>query len=287
MVDNSSPEDEENIKLIKQYYVKAEIDKPGHNSGFAKAYNRMITKASEEGGKLFLVVNPDMILEERALENMVAALDNSGTDSVSPKILRWDFENSIKTDIVDSCGIRLLPGLRFVDIGQGRKDGKEFQEERKILGPSGAAGMYRIRSLEQVAYKRENGGREYFDELMFMYKEDCDLAYRLHLAGCRACYTPRAVIYHDRTAGGQGQKDLEVARNRRNKSRQVKKWSFLNQQIIFIKYWKGQNIKNKFYIIWFEVKMLVFVLVFEPYLIGQIKKLFFMRKKIKNKKVNS
>jgi GT2 family glycosyltransferase len=287
VVDNSFADDQENAELVKKHYPEAEIDRPGRNLGFAKAYNRMITKAREEGGELFLVINPDMMLDSHALESMVASLDDPGTDSVSPKILRWDFKNSAKTDVIDSCGIELLPGLRFADMGQGRKDGKEFQEERKILGPSGAAGMYKIRSLEQVAYKREDGSREYFDELMFMYKEDCDLAYRLHLAGCRARYIPQAVVYHDRTATGQGQKDLEVARNRKNKSRQVKKWSFLNQQIIFIKYWGVQDIKNKFYIVWFQLKMLVFILVFEPYLLGQIKKLFSIRKKIKNKKINS
>lgn len=284
-VDNSLPEDKENVESIKQYCAGAEIDRPGYNSGFAKAYNRMITKAADSGGELFLVINPDMIVDNHALEKMVAALDNSETDSVSPKILRWDFENSIKADIIDSCGIKLLPGLRFVDIGQGQKDGREFQEEREILGPSGAAGMYKMKALKDVARKSEGGGRQYFDELMFMYKEDCDLVYRLHLAGYRARYIPQAVIYHDRTAAGQGQKNWEVARNRKNKSKQVKKWSFLNQQIIFIKHWEKQNIKNKLFIAWFELKMLVFISFFEPYLFSQLKELFYMRKKIRDKKI--
>lgn len=285
VVDNSSQDDRVNAELISKHYPQAEIDRPGYNLGFAKAYNRMIAKASERGGELFLVINPDMMLDVHALENMVTALEGSRADSVSPKILRWDFKNSTKTDVIDSCGIELLTGLKFVDIGQGRQDGEEFQEEREILGPSGAAGMYKIKSLEHIAYRREEGGREYFDELMFMYKEDCDLAYRLHLAGYHARYIPGALVYHDRTAAGQGQKNLEVARNRKNKSRQVKKWSFLNQQIIFIKYWKVQNMKNKFFIIWFQLKMLTFIFFFEPYLFGQLKELFFMRKKIRDKKI--
>ncbi|MFW5888501.1 MAG: glycosyltransferase [Patescibacteria group bacterium] len=287
VVDNSSLEDRENMELIEQYYPSAEIDRPGSNLGFAKAYNRLIAKASREGGELFLVINPDMILDKYALKNMINAIDSFGVDSVSPKILRWDFENAKKTDIIDSCGIELLSGLRFVDIGQGKRDGEEFEKERKILGPSGAAGMYKIKSLEKVAYIKENGDKEYFDELMFMYKEDCDLAYRLYSAGCNSRYLPQAVVYHDRTASGRGQKNLEVARNRKNKSRQVKKWSFLNQQIIFMKHWRKQDVKNKFYIIWLELKMLIFILIFEPYLFGQLKELFFMRKNIKNKKVNS
>jgi GT2 family glycosyltransferase len=287
VMDNSDPDNKENVELVKKYYPRARIDKPGKNLGFAKAYNRLIAKASREGGELFLVINPDMILDGYALENMVNALNCSDVSSVSPKILRWDFENLKKTDIIDSCGIELLPGLRFVDIGQGKRGGEEFEKERKILGPGGAAGMYKIKSLEKVAYIKENGDKEYFDELMFMYKEDCDLAYRLYSAGCSSLYIPQAVVYHDRTASGRGRKNLEVARNRKNKSRQVKKWSFLNQQIIFMKHWRKQDVKNKFYIIWLELKMLIFILIFEPYLFGQLKELFFMRKNIKNKKVNS
>jgi hypothetical protein len=283
-VDNSPSEDRENVESIDRYCPGAEIDRPGENLGFAKAYNRMIAEAVKAGADLFLVINPDMTLDEHALGNMVAALDDHEIDSVSPKILRWDFENFKKTDIIDSCGIKLLPGLRFVDIGQDQKDSEEFGKEKEILGPSGAAGMYRIRSLEKVSYIKKNGDKEYFDELMFMYKEDCDLAYRLYSAGYNSLCIPRAVVYHDRTAGGHGQKNLEVARNRKNKSRQVKKWSFLNQQIIFIKHWKRQDIKNKLYIIWFELKMLIFILFFEPYLFSQFKKLFYIRKKIKDKR---
>ena len=283
-VDNSEADDKENAELIKKHCPEAEIDRPGENLGFAKAYNRMIRKASREGGELFLMVNPDMTLERNAVYEMVKRMDKNDLGAVAPKILRWDFIQQKKTAVIDSCGITLLKGLRFVDLGQGENNREKFNREMDILGPSGAAGMYRIRSLEEVAHKVEGDRKEYFDELMFMYKEDCDLAYRLYLSGYRARCIPQAVIYHDRTATGQGEKDIKVVRNRKNKSRQVKKWSFLNQHIIFIKHWKRQNIKNKFYIIWFEVKMLVFVLVFEPYLIGQIKKLFFIRKKIKDKK---
>jgi hypothetical protein len=281
VVDNSPQEDRENAELVKQYCPEAEVKRSGENLGFAKAYNQMIIEAAKAGADFFLVINPDMILDKDALGNMVAALNESEIDSVSPKILRWDFENSIKTDIIDSGGIKLLSGLRFVDMGQGEKDGQEFEKRKEILGPSGAAGMYKISSLEKVAYVKENGDKEYFDELMFMYKEDCDLAYRLHSAGCNSRFIPQAVVYHDRTATGQGQKNREVASNRRNKSRQVKKWSFLNQQIIFIKYWKFQNVKNKLFIIWFQLKMLVFISFFEPYLFSQLKELFFMRKKIR------
>ena len=282
-VDNSEADDKENAELIKKHCSEAEIDRPGENLGFAKAYNRMIRKASREGGELFLMVNPDMILESNVVDEMAKEMNKKNIGSVAPKIFRWDFARQKKTAVIDSCGITLLKGLRFVDLGQGENDGERFNRQMDILGPSGAAGMYHIKALEEVAHNVKEGKKEYFDELMFMYKEDCDLDYRLYSAGYTSVFTPEAIVYHDRTAHGTGTGNTEVAKNRRNKSRQVKEWSFLNQQIIFVKHWKGQKIKNKIYIVWYELKMLGFILVFEPYLLGQFKRLFKLREKIKDK----
>lgn len=285
-VDNSEADDRENAELIKQYCPEAEIDRPGENLGFARAYNRMIRKAIREGGELFLMVNPDMTLESNAVHEMVKEMDEKDIGSIAPKILRWDFDRQKKTAVIDSCGIKLLRGLRFIDLGQGENDGEGFSREMEILGPSGAAGMYKIRPLEDVAYKHKDGTREYFDELMFMYKEDCDLVYRLYLAGYRAQYIPQAVIYHDRTAAGQGKRNLKVASNRKNKSKRVKEWSFLNQNIIFLKHWRHQGLFDRLMIIWFEFKMFAFLLIFEQYLLAQVPKLFQLRKEIKQRIYN-
>ena len=145
-----------------------------------------------------------------------------------------------------------------------------------ILGPSGAAAMYRLSALEKVKF---NG--QYFDEMMFMYKEDCDLAYRLFLAGFKSKCVSDAIIYHDRTVAGKGDGNLQVAINRKYKSQQVKKWSFVNQQIIFLKYWHLQNFYGKLTIIWNEFKMIVFIILFEQYLLRQYWGLWKMKDKIK------
>ena len=161
-----------------------------------------------------------------------------------------------------------------MDAGQGESDKGQY-DDINILGPSGAAAMYRLSALEKVKFNNQ-----YFDELMFMYKEDCDLAYRLKLAGYKSKCVSDAIIYHDRTAQAKGEGNLEIAFNRRNKSRQVKKWSFLNQQIIYAKYWRKQDLYSKIAIIWRQVKTLVFILLFEQYLLVQLIQLWKIRKKI-------
>jgi len=211
-----------------------------------------------------LALNPDIALEADVLEKIVEEMDkDKALGSAMPKILRWDFNNQKKTDIIDSCGLKLLPGLRFVDYKAGEPAGVNFAGE--VIGVSGALAIYRLSALEKI---KQNG--QYFDELMFMYKEDCDLAYRLFLGGFKAKCVSDAIAYHDRTVRGVGEKNIEIALNRKNKSRQAREWSFLNQQIIFMKYWRLQSRFNKLAIVWFEFKMLIFILFFEPYLLKEL-----------------
>jgi len=272
-VDNSKEPDNANAEYVKNNFPEIDFKSAGVNLGFAKAFNLMIARAVAAGAEYFLALNPDMVLEPDALEKLVDDMNNNKElGSATAKVLKWNFNNQEKTNIIDSCGIKLLPGLRFVDCGEGEKDGVNCGGE--IIGPSGACAIYRLSALYKV---KQNG--QYFDELMFMYKEDCDLSYRLYLAGFKSKCVGDAVVFHDRAAGGQGEGNLAVALNRKNKSRQEKQWAFLNQQIIFIKYWRRQNLLNKLAIIWFELKMLVFALFFEPYLFSVFKEL----KKIKSK----
>jgi GT2 family glycosyltransferase len=160
-------------------------------------------------------------------------------------------------------------------LGQGEIDNSQF-DQAKIFGVSAAAALYRLTALEKIA---DNG--HYFDELMFMYKEDCDLSYRLYLAGFKAKLAGRALAYHDRSIFGRGETNFKIALNRRNKSQQNKRWSFLNQNIIFLKYWRVQNWREKIAIIWRELKMLLFALLFEQYLLKEVANLWKLRNKIK------
>ena len=276
-VDNSEVADNDNVKYIKNNFPEIDLKWPGDNLGFAKAFNLMITEAARAGAEYFLAINPDTALEYDALVKLVDAMDcNSELGSATAKVLKWNFASQEKTNIIDSCGLKLLPGLRFVDYMEGWSASADCEHE--IIGVSGAAAIYRLSALEKVKQ-----GVEYFDELMFMYKEDCDLAYRLFLAGFKSKCVSQAVIYHDRSGAGAGAGagDLATALNRKNKSRLIKQWSFLNQQIIFIKYWRLQSPMNKIAIIWLELKMLIFALFFEPYLLKEYFNIFKIKNKIK------
>ena len=250
-----------------EYYTK------GENLGFSSAYNYLIDKAVKRGVEYFLVINPDLILDPIAIEKLVAALDeDKSLGSVSPKILRWDFANNQLTKQIDSCGIILRPGLKFSDLGQGQIDSGQY-DNASILGPSGAAGLYRISALKKV--KDEYG---YFDKRFFMYKEDCDLVYRLKLAGFKAKLVSSAQVFHDRTAAFYGEGITSFLKNRRALSKQIRAWSFRNQSLIFVKHYWKETLLSQFLVLKNALSMLFFSLILEQF---NLKNYGWLKKQIK------
>ncbi len=283
-VDNSGKKDNSNISYIKKNYPDIDLIESDKNLGFAKAYNLMIEKAVSKGADYFLALNPDIIMEEDAIEKMISFIQKDGRiGALAPKILRWDFQKKQKTKEIDSCGLRISRGHRFSELNQGEED-KNDVKSKEIFGFTGAAVLFRCRALQDVAFLINNK-KEYFDELMFMYKEDCDLSYRLNLAGWKIFFYPEAVFYHDRTAKSKGENNIKVALNRRNKSRQVKKWSFLNQWILVFRYFGiPYSFKVKRSTFYYQLKSFIFAFVFEIYLIKELYKLLKFRKELKIKK---
>lgn len=270
--DNSNNDDPSNRFAIEQYnhshskviqyYTK------GVNLGFSKAYNILINKAIVKHSKYFLVINPDIILDKQCISKLITALDvDNSLASVSPKILRWDFENNKKTNYIDSCGIVLKEGLRFYDLGQGEMDNGQY-DIHDILGPSGALAMFRVEALKNIIKNKQ-----YFDERFFMYKEDCDLDYRLYLASYKSTLIPDALAYHDRTVSSS-KGFFNSLKQRKLRRKDLRTYSFLSQHLLFFKYWSVENIVSKLIII-VRIKLLfLFALLFEPFLLSQYRKIW-------------
>jgi GT2 family glycosyltransferase len=266
---NNGEAGDANEKFIRANYPEIQLMGSGANLGFAAAYNQMIKRAYDERADYFLMTNPDIIFEPDVLEKLAVRLGaDKELGSVCPKILKWEFNGNKKTDLVDSYGIGLKNGLRFFDVGQGKSDDKKFRYAR-IIGPSGACGLFRMAALERI---KENG--KYLDERMFMYKEDCDLDYRLYLIHQESACVPEAIVYHDRTAEGSGTGNLEAIKARRSKSVQVKRWSLLNQQLIFKKYWHLQNFASKLNIVLYLLKSFFYSFFFERPLLKDMLTIF-------------
>jgi GT2 family glycosyltransferase len=161
---------------------------PGFNTGFSKGQNLGIHASR---GEYVLCLNFDCFLEPGFLEAAARVFDGRpDLGSLSGKLKKLiDHE---KSDFLDTTGIsyhRCFPA----DRGEWCPDQLYWNQGDPIFGPSGAAALYRRSALEDVRFDDE-----YFDEDMFIYCEDIDLAWRLNLAGWNSWYEPSAVAYHER-----------------------------------------------------------------------------------------
>lgn len=287
-IDNSENERNLSAEIVKKIFPDAEIIRPGYNTGFAKANNLIIRRALELEADYFLATNVDTIYEPNAVSELVnAVMKTPQVASAVCKIKSWNFSEKTanhqgKTNFIDSAGIGITGQHRFIDRGQGEIDHGQYDLEEEIFGAPGAAAIYRLSALEDVAFIAEDGRKEYFDELMFMYKEDVDLAYRLQWAGYKCLYTPAAVIYHDRSVKTRGKGVVNIIKSRVGRRHEYKEWSWLNHHIILLKILDGKNYpwRLKFKIIWYEIFSNFYVILVEPHIIKQAWKLFKLRKQI-------
>ncbi len=289
--DNSDLEDNDNVRYLRENYPQAEIIWTGENTGFARANNIMIRRALELKADFFLATNIDMVYEPNVVSELVnAVMKTPQIASATGKIKRWDFsrrdsDDRGKTNFIDTTGISITREHRFIDRGQGDIDHGQYDQEGEIFGASGAVAIYRLSALEDVAFISEDSRKEYFDELMFMYKEDVDLAYRLQWAGYKCVYNPAAVVYHDRSIEARGKGIINIIRSRIGRKKHYKEWSWLNHHIILQKFLdKDYSSKVKLKTFWYEMKSNLFVLFFEPYIVKQWWHLFKLRKKIRERR---
>ena len=276
VLDNSEAAESANYLWLRQYNDNLRIIRPGVNLGFGAGFNLLIRAARELEAEYFFVANADTYWQPDALALLVSALETKPSlAAAAPKVLQWDFKHKIFSGTIDTCGLVLRSGLRFIDLGQGEVDAGQY-DQAAILGPSGCAGLWRLSVLEQI----KEGDDQYFDANFFMYKEDCDLAYRLNLAGWSSALVSQAIVYHERTASGGASLQATLAA-RAGKSRQVKKWSFLNQLLLWTKYWHRQSWWQKVVIVTRCKLTSAYALLFEPYLLPEFLNWWRLRTKLK------
>ena len=204
------------------------------NLGFAKAYNIMLGYSLENGFDKLIMINPDVLLDDHFIEKFIFKFKQYPDVAVlSPLIFYWDFEDNKKTNIVDSCGLGLTKSHYFFDRGQGKIFNENIFKEEEVFGFTGAGAGLDLKKISQVAYKKENNYLEFFDELMFMYKEDVELSYRVQLAEMKVLFCPEIKMYHHRTLSSLRGKIWAILF--RPSSNLGRSRSFLNQLIIFYK----------------------------------------------------
>lgn len=178
VVDNNSTDG--TPEFIELNFPSIKIIKSHDNKGYGAGVN-LGMKSTQR--KYIVVLNPDTIVKENAIKELLKPLKNDDKLITTPKVLIYDGSK------INTCGnIEHFTGLAFTR-GLG-EDPDAFTEYEFIKGLSGVC----------FAMKRENyldiGG---FNEKFFLYMEDVILSWIAHSRGYKILFVPNAVIHHDYT----------------------------------------------------------------------------------------
>lgn len=215
LLDNGSTDG--SVDYLREHHSQALVVRNVRNLGFAPGHNQLMRLVFERAqvqdlaSTGILVMNPDMILKENAVEELVKALEaDQALAAVQPKLLRafqehvaTEGEGPVKSDILDTTGLTVGRGWRMTDRGAGEVDRGQYDTQPEIFGPTGTMALFRASELAKVMVQGE-----VFDSTYFFYREDCDLAWRLHSAGLPTRFVPTAVAHHYRGMYGAERRSL-------------------------------------------------------------------------------
>jgi N-acetylglucosaminyl-diphospho-decaprenol L-rhamnosyltransferase len=163
--------------LVKERFPWARALPFGENLGFGAALNRAVR---EEQGDPIVFLNDDVTAEPGFVSALAEALTPE-VDAVAAVLLK-----ERDPERIDSAGVVADRTLLGFDYLSGEPLGS-LDGATDPLGPTGGAALFRRSAFERV------GG---FDERIFLYYEDLDLALRMRLAGSRCRLAPAARGIH-------------------------------------------------------------------------------------------
>jgi GT2 family glycosyltransferase len=182
VVDNGSSDG--TAETVRGEFPEATLVELGRNLGFGPALNRAV---AEHPGDPVILLNNDAEAEPRFVEALLDAA-SGGAECVAGVLTQ-----GARPGLIDSAGVvadRTLMGFDHlhgepVEAAAGAAD---------PLGPTGGAALYRLDAF------RAAGG---FDERIFLYYEDLDLALRIRAAGgtCRLAAEARALHAYSASLG--------------------------------------------------------------------------------------
>jgi GT2 family glycosyltransferase len=190
VVDNASSD--ESAEMVKIEFPDVVLITNTENRGFAAANNQGMQLAV---GRYILLLNPDTIVLERAIQKTISFADNHPDIGVTGCQV-WLNENDIQQTcfsfpslsglILQEMGLRrLFPKSRF--FGRTKYGWWDRTTQRDVDVVSGMYMLVRRGAIEQVGL---------MDEDYFVYAEETDWCYRFWKAGWRCVFSPEARIIH-------------------------------------------------------------------------------------------
>lgn len=153
----------------------------GRNFGFGAAVNRGIASSD---ARLIVLLNNDAVADARFIEELVETQARSGAEMVAGCLRE-------PAGRVESMGVEIDTSLVTYDYMNGSPYADLPSDLPPPLGPCGGAAAYLRDAIQSVGC---------FDEAIFAYLEDVDLAIRMRLAGMSCAVAPSAFVFHEHSA---------------------------------------------------------------------------------------
>jgi GT2 family glycosyltransferase len=201
--------------MLKKKFPQVKLIENRQNEGFARANNKAILRTK---GRYVLLLNSDTVVLHRALDEMVAfmeehrevgvvgckLIDNEGNLQLSAAWFSSLAAVFFGGDIVPKALGRLLGSERFP--GQSYLTAKAHEEIQDVDWVSGACFMVRNAVINKVGL---------LDEKLFMYGEEIDWCFRIKKAGWKVMYFPGAQVVHYQGGSTKMRRQIELATHRR------------------------------------------------------------------------
>jgi N-acetylglucosaminyl-diphospho-decaprenol L-rhamnosyltransferase len=185
VVDNASGDP--GLAALERRRSAVEVLRFERNLGFGRAINRAARAA---GADVLVLVNDDCVCDPGFVETLTAGLDARSGAVMAAGVLIEERDPSR----IDTAGIEVDRTLLAFDYLNGEPVSVLDRGVADPLGPCGGAAAYDSDAFLEL------GG---FDEALFAFWEDVDLALRMRLAGARCVMATdaRAIHEHSGTLG--------------------------------------------------------------------------------------
>lgn len=178
VVDNDSGDP--GLDALGGRFPEVEVLRAETNLGFSRAVNLGAARAE---GDALVVVNDDCVCEPGFVAALLSALRSGSEIAMATGVLL----DARRPELIDSAGVVADRTLMALDHLSGEPR-EAADSAEPPLGPTGGGAAYDRRAFEAL------GG---FDEALFAYQEDLDLALRMRLAGHRCALAAGAVALHE------------------------------------------------------------------------------------------
>lgn len=186
LIDNNSSDDTQ--KYISKKYPKVELIASTQNNGFAKGNNIGIKKALEDNSvKYIVLLNTDARLSSNWTSTLINAAQKHPMTATMQSITVDYYDHNI----IDSTHIYISKYGQGTQGSWRRPISDNYDiTPQKVFGCNAAAMMITRKFIEAQPFD------DLFDETMFMYLEDVDLATRATVMGWDNYVIPGTRAYH-------------------------------------------------------------------------------------------